>query len=29
MNGFAVVTLTKDGGMTERFLNQDGSEWHS
>ena len=25
-NGFAVVTLTKDGGMRERFLNQDGSD---
>ena len=26
MNGFAHVTLTKDGGLTERFLNQDGSD---
>jgi hypothetical protein len=26
MNGFAHVTLTKDGGITERFLNQDGSD---
>jgi len=26
MNGFAVVTLTKDGGLRERFLNQDGSD---
>lgn len=26
MNGFAVVTLTRDGGMSERFLNQDGSD---
>ena len=25
-NGFAVVTLTKDGGMSERFLNQDGTD---
>ena len=26
MNGFALVTLAKDGGITERFLNQDGSD---
>ena len=26
MNGFAHVTLTKDGGITEQFLNQDGSD---
>lgn len=26
MNGFATVTLTKDGGLSERFLNQDGSD---
>ena len=26
MNGFAVVTLTKDGELRERFLNQDGSD---
>jgi hypothetical protein len=26
MNGFAHITLTKDGGITERFLNQDGSD---
>ena len=26
MNGFAHVTLTEDGGITERFLNQDGSD---
>ena len=25
-NGFAMVTLTKKGGMTERFVNQDGSD---
>lgn len=26
MNGFALVTLAKDGRITERFLNQDGSD---
>jgi hypothetical protein len=26
MNGFAAVTLTKEGGITERFINQDGSD---
>ena len=29
MNGFATVTLTKDGGTLEGFINQDGTEWHS
>ncbi len=28
MNGFATVTLTRDGGIAERFLNQDGTDWH-
>jgi len=28
MNGFATVTLTRDGGITERFINQDGTEWY-
>ena len=26
MNGFAVVTLSRDGGIRERFYNQDGSD---
>jgi len=26
MNRSAAVTLTRDGGMTERFINQDGSD---
>jgi 3',5'-cyclic AMP phosphodiesterase CpdA len=30
MNGFAVVTLTRDGRLTEKFINQKGDvEWAS
>jgi protein tyrosine/serine phosphatase/phosphoglycolate phosphatase-like HAD superfamily hydrolase len=30
MNGFAVITLTRDGGLTEKFINQKGDvEWAS